>query len=171
MAVGAEAPGPELQLRGPLRGLWCRLWGVLAAVTLAWVGRVATSLGSEGAESRDGSWGLQGGEKKPVAGRGDWGAPYPCSLQPCGYSSPCTALSCNTGRGLGLSGGRVEFRANNSIGRFTKFSVCAGCLMDIISFSVHNLCAVEPYYCLFTHEETEAQGITVTQLLSGRDGI
>lgn len=25
-------------------------------MTLAWVGRVATSLGSEGAESRDGSW-------------------------------------------------------------------------------------------------------------------
>lgn len=50
--------------------VWTGVWlGPLAVLILAWVGAGASSWGPEDAESRDGSWGLQGGEGKPVAGR------------------------------------------------------------------------------------------------------
>ena len=79
-------------------------WGAPVLI-LAWVGAVATSLGPEDAESRDGSRSLPGGDGEPVAGRGDWGAPHPCSHQLCDSSSPCTPRHPKTGSGLSLSGG------------------------------------------------------------------
>ena len=49
---------------------------------------MATWLGPEDAESRGGSEGLPGGEGEPVAGRGDWGAPHPCSQVPAPLDTP-----------------------------------------------------------------------------------
>ena len=131
---------------------------------------MATWLGPEDVESRDGSRGLPGEEGEPAAGRGDWGPHTPAAINCVIPQVPAPLDTPRQEAALASIGGweGIQPRGNSSgdwvltLGPELPGHVSCGPQSISVPRSVH---------CLITREETEARRVETTELLGGRGGI